>query len=127
MSGVNIWITDKLKGIQIPPNVVLVDEELSPSLEWQIEKTGMVAIDNKKYNFPPPHLEPLMEQISERAMGIKIWDVVIKQRAFRMESAIVRRIKINEPRRGIVFPDRADILNFCNGLGISENNINFEQ
>ena len=126
MSGVEIYVTDQLKGHKIPPNIVVVDWELSPVLKYQIEKTGNVPIDQNTYIHPPPHLADTVTRISERAKDVDIFDVVIHQRAFNFVAATVYRKKLTDVKKGILMPCKSDVLNFCLSLGIDQTNINFK-
>ena len=126
MSGVEIYVTDKLKGHHIPPNVVLVDWDLSPTIRHQIEKTGNIPIDQNTYIHPPPHLAETMDRLSDRAKDMHIFDVVLHQRGFKFVGASVNRIKLTDTKKGILMPCKSDVLNFCIGLGIDQSTINFK-
>lgn len=49
----------------------------------------------------------------------EVWSVDLKQSAFRFSRAIIRKIKLTENHgRKIIFPTKADCLNFCISLNI---------
>lgn len=102
---------------QIDNVLLLHDEEIFPNDEAKIARSGYVTLTNKEYISPNSPKKRTAFFISYTVENMKVWDCTLLQEGFDIVGVIATQINVTTPKKGVIFPQRADVMNFAQSFG----------
>lgn len=99
-------------------NVLLVhDEEIFLKDEARINNQGYVTLTNKEYVRTNGPKKRIAFFISHTVENMKVWDCTLLQEGFDIVGVIATKINVTTPKKGVIFPQISDVMNFAQSFG----------